>query len=85
MLLPEDETVRMLEPLLWRPFGWVRVEIDVAGYAGRRGEEQAATNALVPVAPRALAEALVGRVLGGGLPVPAAPVPGRARWRARKV
>jgi putative membrane protein len=76
------QTVRMLEPLLWRRFGWVRVEVDVAGYNGGRGEEQAATNALLPVAPRALAEALIGRVLGGGLPVAGAPVPRRARWRA---
>jgi putative membrane protein len=75
------QAVRLLEPLLWRPWGWVRVEVDVAGYAGR-GEEQSATSALLPVAPRQLAEALVGRVLGGGLPVAAAPVPERARWRA---
>jgi putative membrane protein len=60
----------------------VRVEVDVAGYSSRRGEEEAATNALLPVAPRALAEALVGRVLGGPLPVAQAPVPRRARWRA---
>jgi putative membrane protein len=76
------QAVRMLEPLFWRPFGWVRVEVDVAGYSGGRGEEQAATKALLPVAPRALAQALVGRVLGGGLPVAAAAVPARARWRA---
>ncbi|MDT7571420.1 MAG: putative rane protein [Actinomycetota bacterium] len=76
------QAIRVLEPLLWRPFGWVRVEVDVAGYGAGRGEEQAATNALLPVAPRAFAEALVGRVLGGGLPVAAASVPERARWRA---
>ncbi|MDT7538425.1 MAG: putative rane protein [Actinomycetota bacterium] len=76
------QAVRVLEPLLWRRFGWVRVEVDVAGYGAGHGQEQAATNALLPVAPRALAEALVGRVLGGGLPVPSAPVPGRVRWRA---
>jgi putative membrane protein len=76
------QAIRVLEPLLWRPFGWVRVEVDVAGYSGGRGEEQSATKALLPVAPRALAEALVGRVLGGGLPVAAAPVPARVRWRA---
>jgi putative membrane protein len=76
------QAVRVLEPLLWRPFGWVRVEVDVAGYGAGHGQEQTATNALLPVAPRALAEALVGRVLGGGLPVASAPVPGRVRWRA---
>jgi putative membrane protein len=82
--IPHDrvQTVRVLEPLFWRPFGWVRVEVDVAGYAGGRGEQQSETNALLPVAPRALAEALVGRVLGGALPVAAAPVPRRTRWRA---
>lgn len=74
--------IRLVEPLLWRPLGWVRVEVDVAGYAGGRGEQQAATKALLPVAPRALAEALTGRVLGGGLPSALAPVPARARWRA---
>jgi putative membrane protein len=75
------QAVRLLEPLLWRPWGWVRVEVDVAGYAGR-GEEKSATSALLPVAPRELAHALVGRVLGGELPVAVAPVPDRARWRA---
>jgi putative membrane protein len=82
--IPHDrvQTVRVLEPLFWRPFGWVRVEVDVAGYAGGRGEQQSETNALLPVAPRALAEALVGRVLGGAVPDAAAPVPRRTRWRA---
>jgi putative membrane protein len=76
------QSVRVIQPLFWRPWGWVRVEVDVAGYERSRGEEQSATSALLPVAPRALAEALVGRVLGGGLPVAAARVPVRARWRA---
>jgi putative membrane protein len=76
------QSVRVLEPLFWRRWGWVRVEVDVAGYEGGRGEQQSATSALLPVAPRQLAEALVGRVLGGGLPVAAAAVPARARWRA---
>lgn len=75
------QVVRVLEPLLWRPFGWVRVEVDVAGYGGG-GEEQAATGALLPVAPRELADRLVARVLGGPLPAADRRVPGRARWRA---
>jgi len=76
------QAIRILEPLLWRPWGWVRVEVDVAGYGRERRESESATSALLPVAPRALAEAVVGRVLGGGLPVAVAPVPERARWRA---
>jgi putative membrane protein len=73
--------VRVREPLLWRPFGWVRVEVDVAGYAAG-GDEQLSTSALLPVAPRELALRLVARVLGGPLPAPSAPVPPRAAWRA---
>ena len=29
------QAVRMVEPLLWRPLGWCRLEIDVAGSPGR--------------------------------------------------
>jgi len=76
------QTVRVREPLLWRRQGWVRLEVDVAGYAGGRGEEQAATSALLPVAPRALAESLLERVLGGPLPAASLAAPRRARLRA---
>jgi putative membrane protein len=55
--------------------------VDVAGYSGG-GEEQAATGALLPVAPRQLAQDLVARVLGGPLPVADVPAPRPARWRA---
>ena len=70
--------VRVLRPLLWRPFGWVRVEVDVAGYAA--GGEQT-SSALLPVAPEGLALALVDRVLGD-LPAPGPLAPRRARLRA---
>ncbi|MFF9058680.1 PH domain-containing protein [Streptomyces sp. NPDC101213] len=50
------QTVRIVEPLLWRRRDWVRVELDVAG---------SANSVLVPVAPRAVAEAVVARVLPG--------------------
>ncbi|MFJ1808440.1 MULTISPECIES: PH domain-containing protein [unclassified Streptomyces] len=50
------QTVRIVQPLLWRRRGWVRVELDVAG---------SANSVLVPVAPRAAAEAVVARVLPG--------------------
>ena len=75
------QAVRVREPLLWRRFGWVRVEVDVAGYSAGR-EEQSATSALLPVAPRQLAADLVARVLGGPLPPADRPVPPAARWRA---
>ncbi|WP_374684027.1 PH domain-containing protein [Streptomyces sp. TBY4] len=50
------QTVRIVEPLLWRRRGWVRVELAVAG---------SKNNVLVPVATRAAAHAVVGRVLPG--------------------
>ncbi|MGW0415030.1 PH domain-containing protein [Streptomyces collinus] len=73
------QTVRIVEPLLWRRLGWVRVELDVAG---------SENSVLVPVAPRAVAESVTAHVLPG-VTVPAAPSrpPRRAgrcapvRWR----
>ncbi|MGQ4414201.1 PH domain-containing protein [Streptomyces sp. SAS_269] len=66
------QTVRIVEPLLWRRLGWVRVELDVAG---------SDNSVLVPVAPRAVAESVIARVLPG-VTVPASPArpPRRARW-----
>ncbi|MFC0056691.1 PH domain-containing protein [Streptomyces actinomycinicus] len=78
------QTVRIVEPLLWRRRGsarasgaesgggWVRVELDVAG---------SANSVLIPVAPRAAAEAVVARVLPGvTVPRELSRAPGRARW-----
>ena len=76
------QTVRVQEPLLWRRRGWVRVEVDVAGYSARRGEELATTEALLPVAPRDFALALVDRILGAQVPLAVVPAPRRARLRA---
>ncbi|MCD9878850.1 PH domain-containing protein [Streptomyces guryensis] len=66
------QTVRIVEPLLWRRRGWVRVELDVAG---------SSNSVLVPVAPRAVAESVVARVLPGVTVPPAEALsrpPGRA-------
>ncbi|MFR9726607.1 PH domain-containing protein [Streptomyces sp. MS19] len=75
------QCVRLVEPLLWRRRGWVRVELDVAGTGtgNRKG-------LLLPVAPRTEAAALLGRVLPQ-VDVRAAldavrPAPDRARWAA---
>ena len=74
--------IRIREPLLWRPVGWVRVEVDVAGYSGRGGGDQQISGALLPVAPRELAARLVARVLRAAPPTADRPVPGAARWLA---
>ncbi len=77
------QTIRVREPLLWKPFGWVRVEVDVAGFStGGGSEQQATTGALLPVAPRDLAERLVARVLGADLPAAELAPPRAARLRA---
>jgi putative membrane protein len=68
------QTVRIVEPLLWRRRGWVRVELDVAG---------SSNSVLIPVAPREVAESVIARVLPGAhVPDTAALVrpPARARW-----
>ncbi|MFF4015127.1 PH domain-containing protein [Streptomyces sp. NPDC001843] len=66
------QTVRVVEPLLWRGRGWVRVELDVAG---------SSNSLLVPVAPRAVAESVVARVLPGvTVPSVLARPPRRAGW-----
>jgi putative membrane protein len=65
------QTVRVVEPLLWRG-RWVRVELDVAG---------SSNSVLVPVAPREVAEAVIAAVLPG-VTVPASldRPPRRAGW-----
>ncbi|MET8246749.1 PH domain-containing protein [Streptomyces sp. NPDC005202] len=70
------QTVRIVEPLLWRRRGWVRVELDVAG---------SSNSVLLPVAPREVAESVIARVLPGVTEPGAASVvrpPRRAGWCA---
>jgi putative membrane protein len=81
------QAIRVVEPLLWRPLGWVRLEVDVAGYRTRGvggAEERAAIGVLLPVAPRAQAEQLIQTVLPGLRlsAIKTSKPPVRARWRA---
>ncbi len=75
--------VAIVQPLLWRRPGWVRVDVDVAGYAGGSGDAAGGSpSTLLPVAPRPLAVDLVRRVLPG-VEVDAVPLvgaPPAARW-----
>lgn len=75
--------VRISEPLLWRPFGWARLEVSVAG-ARSGGEQSLTSSVLMPVAPRAVVRSLAVTALRGLDPdeVALVPVPRRARWRA---
>lgn len=56
--------VEFVEPLFWRRKGWVRLYVTVAGLS-RDGDDAGTESVLLPVAPRAVAEDLFGRVMPG--------------------
>ena len=72
--------VVLVEPMLWRLLGWARVDVTVAGVARGGEEEKQLVSALVPVAPRYEALALVRRLLAADpTAVELRPAPSRAR------
>ena len=77
------QAVRLVEPLIWRAFGWCRLEVDVADARQRREDraEGQRLRALIPVGSRAEAGLLLAELLAGP-PLPAQPAPARARWKA---
>jgi putative membrane protein len=79
------QAVRQVEPFFWRPFGWRRLEVDVAGgVANHRGGRRSGvrmTKTLLPVGSTAEADLLLARVLGVAEPALVRP-PQRARWKA---
>jgi putative membrane protein len=80
------QALRIVQPYFWRRKDWVRVQINVAGYAGGNDAAQKQTSVLLPVAPRATALAVIGRILPGVDPgaVPLHPAPRQAA-RARPI
>ena len=77
------QAVRMVEPLLWRPLGWCRLEVDVAGSPGRDRADgsRRMRKALLPVGGKDVARELMRTVLGADPPVLQRP-PRRARRKA---
>jgi len=77
------QAVRIVEPLIWRAFGWCRLEVDVAGPRQRRENrsEGQRLRALIPVGSRAEAEQMLGELLSAP-PRPTRRAPTRARWKA---
>jgi putative membrane protein len=78
------QAVRMVEPILWRPWGWARLEVDLAGRQRRKGENRAESKqlrAVLPVGGRTEALDLLERLVPGA-PAPADPPPARARWKS---
>ncbi len=83
------QSVRLLEPLAWRLFGWCRVDVKVAGSAMKGGEGQGAAEArvvrsLMPVARREEVETALELAAPGALRAGAElrPAPRRARIKA---
>ena len=77
------QAVRLVEPLVWRWFGWGRLEVDVAGARQRRENQSEARRlrALVPVGSRAEAEKMLGELVDSA-PQPSRRAPGGTRWKA---
>ena len=77
------QAVRLVEPLVWRAFGWCRLEVDVAGPRQRRENRSEARRlrALVPVGTRADAEMMLSEVVARP-PAPSERPPRHARWKA---
>lgn len=77
------QAVRLVEPLVWRAFGWCRLEVDVAGAKQRRENraESQRLRALIPVGSRAEATVMINELLGPQ-PAPSRGAPRSARWKA---
>ena len=64
------QAVRLVQPLLWRPFGWCKLVVDVAGVAGRGSGPKSGglTKSLLPVGYMNEAQYLVRLVFGPDTP-----------------
>ena len=76
------QAIGLVEPLLWRRLGWVRVQLNVAGVG--RGDGRKEETVLTPVSDRATAALIIARVLPGVDLDDLAwcSAPSRARWRS---
>ena len=79
--------VRLCQPVLWKPFGWWRVDVDIVGYGSSDREDNSggATSVLLPVASPAQVRVALSRVLPGfrveGITLQGAPRRARTfRW-----
>lgn len=78
------QAIEIVEPILWRRRGWVRLRVNIAGAERQDRSSGRAETLLFPVAGPELAADLVHRVLPG-LQLDALvwhPAPDRSRWRS---
>ena len=78
------QAVQLVEPLLWRPLGWCRLDVDVAGRVrdhddAGRGKRRLRT--ILPVGTHAEAAQLLALLVPGAPPSERRP-PRRARWKS---
>jgi putative membrane protein len=76
------QSVQATWPLLWRAKKWLRLRLDIAGYAGEGGGDSKRSDRLLPVGAFATARGLVWEVLPGVdlASLATSPPPRRARW-----
>ncbi|TXJ03915.1 MAG: hypothetical protein E6Q27_09305 [Aeromicrobium sp.] len=55
--------ITMVEPYLWRKFGWVRLDVDIAGYGVSTEENGISETTLIPIADRAFALQLIAELV----------------------
>ena len=78
------QAIRMTEPLLWRLFGWCRLDVDVASQKPRGSQDRSASKAvraLLPVGTHEEAKLLLD-VVFGELPEQRLAPPRRAMWKS---
>jgi putative membrane protein len=77
------QAVEVVEPLLWRRQGWVRLRVNIAGVGGQDSGGNREETLLIPVASHEVAEDLLRRILPGlsleTLPWECAPARSRRR------
>ncbi len=59
--------IRIVEPCVWRRFGWRSLEVDVAGYGGGGGDssKELSSSTLLPIADAALARIVIDQLIPG--------------------
>ena len=85
--------IAIKEPFVWRRLGWLRLEVDVAGYATHGDDDGVSSSSiLLPIADRSLADAVIAELIPGfDVDIPRTAAPRRSRafapigWRYRWV
>ena len=85
--IPVDriQGVRVAQSLLWKPFGWYKIEINILGYGqaeSEGGDSSGASSVLLPVADADQIRVALGRILPGveQEAITLHPSPPTARW-----